>query len=276
LEKLANARPATEFFPAFTAKLRRAMYDETATYFDRLRVEDRSVLELLDSDYTYVNGELARHYGIPGVEGDQLRRVELKPEYHRGGLLGMGSMLALTSHTSRTSPTLRGKYVLEVLLGTPPPPPPPNAAAMLKEERGKEPKSFRELLAQHAGSPSCSGCHQKLDPLGFALENYNAVGAWRESTPEKPLDTSGKLPTGEKLDGAAELKQLLLQRKEQYLRNLTGQLLSYALGRELQDSDEWTIRQVAAGAEKDGYRLSSLISGIVKSVPFQYRRGGKQ
>lgn len=276
LDKLENARPTTEFFPTFTVKLRRAMYQETATFFDTIRQEDRSVLELLDTNYTYVNGDLAKHYGIPGVQGDQLRKVELKPEYHRGGLLGMGSVLAMTSHTFRTSPTLRGKYVLEVLLGTPPPPPPPNAAGLLKEERGKEPKSFREQLAQHAGNPSCSGCHRKLDPLGFALENFDAVGAWRESTPEKPLDASGKLPTGEKFTGATELKQLVLQRKEQYVRNLAGQLLSYALGRELQDSDEWTVRQVAASTEKSGYRFSALVSGIVKSVPFQYRRGSMQ
>jgi len=276
LDKLRAARPSTEFFPAYTGNLRRAMYDETTTFFDTIREEDRSVLELLDSDYTYVNAELAKHYGIPGVDGDRVKRVELKPEYHRGGLLGMGSVLSMTSHTFRTSPTLRGKYVLEVLLGTPPPPPPPNAAGMLKEERGKEPKSFREQLAQHAGNPSCSGCHRKLDPLGFAMENFDAVGAWRESTPERPLDPSGELPTGEKFSGISELKQVVLQRKEQYVRNLTGQLLSYALGRELQDSDEWTIRQVAADTAKDGYRFSTLTAGIVRSVLFQYRRGGKQ
>jgi hypothetical protein len=276
LDKLNTARPSTEFFPAFNSKLRRALYDETFTFFDKLREEDRSVLELLDADYTYVNADLARHYGLPAVTGNEVRRVELKPEDHRGGLLGMGSVLALTSHTFRTSPTLRGKYVLEVLLGTPPPPPPPNAASKLKEERGKEPKSFREQLAQHAGDPSCSGCHRKLDPLGFALDNYDAVGAWRVSTPEKPLDTTGELPTGEKLTGVPELKQVLLRRKDEYVRNLSGQLLSYALGRELQDSDEWTLRQVATDVGKGGYRFSALITEIVKSVPFQYRRGSEQ
>lgn len=276
LDKLNSARPSTEFFPAFNGRLRRAMYEETITFFDQLRLEDRSVLELLDADYTYVNADLAKHYGIPGVEGDQIRRVELKPEYHRGGVLGMGSVLAMTSHTFRTSPTLRGKYVLEVLLGTPPPPPPPNAAGMLKEERGKEPKSFREQLAQHAGNPACAGCHRKLDPLGFAMDNFDAVGAWRESTAEKPLNTTGELPTGERFSNSSELKQVVLERKDQYLRNLTGQLLSYSLGRELQDSDDWTLRQVATDTAKGGYRLSTLITGIVKSIPFQYRRGGKQ
>lgn len=274
LDKLAQARPSTEFFPAFNARLRRAMHEETSTFFDKLREEDRSVLELLDSDYTYVNAELARHYGISGVTGSDMRKVTLKPEYHRGGLLGMGSVLALTSHTFRTSPTLRGRYILDVLLGTPPPPPPPDAAGQLKEEPGKEPKSFREVLAQHAGNPSCSGCHRKLDPLGFALDNYDAVGAWRESTPERPLDTSGELPTREKLKGVDGLKQVLLRRKGEFVRNLVGQMLSYALGRELQDGDEWTIRQVAAASEKREYRFSEIVLGVVKSTPFQYRRPG--
>lgn len=273
LDKLDHARPNTDFFPSFNGRLKRAMHDETATFFDKLRVEDRPVVDLLDSDYTYLNGELARHYGISGVNGEDMQRVALKSEFHRGGLLGMGSVLALTSHTFRTSPTLRGKYILDVIFGTPPPPPPPNAAGMLKEEQGKEPKSFREVLAQHAGNPSCSGCHRKLDPLGFALDNYDAVGVWRESTPDRTLDTTGELPTGEKFKGVGELKQVILKRKADFIRNMTGQLLSYALGRELVDSDEWTIRQVAADAEKQGDRFSALILGIVKSVPFQYRRG---
>lgn len=276
LDRLEKARPTTEFFPAFNARLRRAMYEETATFFDKLREEDRSVLELLDADYTYVNGALARHYGIPGVTGEAMRRVALKPEHHRGGLLGMGSVLALTSHTFRTSPTLRGKYILDVIFGAPPPPPPPDAAGRLKEKEGREPKSFRDVLARHASNPSCSGCHRKLDPLGFALDNYDAVGAWRESAPERTLDTTGELPTGERFRGVAELKAVLLKRKGEFLRNMSGQLLSYALGRELQDSDEWTVRRVAAEAEKEGAKFSALILGIVKSVPFQYRRGARK
>ncbi|MFN3649838.1 MAG: DUF1592 domain-containing protein [Armatimonadota bacterium] len=273
LRKLAQARPSTEFFPAFNARLREAMRQETTLFFDGLRTEDRSVLELLDADYTYLNEELARHYGVEGVSGKELRRVALRPEHRRGGLLGMGSVLALTSHTFRTSPTLRGKYVLEVILGTPPPPPPPNAAGMLQEKQESEAASFRQQLARHASDPSCAGCHRKLDPLGFALDNYDAVGAWRESTPERKLDTTGELPTGEKLTGAADLKRVLLARKREFARNLAAQMLSYALGRELEESDEWTLRETVDGLEKNGYRFSSLVLGITRSVPFQYRRG---
>ncbi len=276
LDGFEKARPSTEFFPAFNQRLRKAMREEAELFFDGLRREDRNVLELLDADYTYANAELAAHYGIPGVENKEMQRVALRPEYHRGGLLGMGAVLATTSHTFRTSPTLRGKYILEVLLGTPPPPPPPNAANQLKEGKGKEATSFREQLAQHAADPSCAGCHRKLDPLGFALDNYDAVGAWRTGSKERPLDTSGVLPTGEKLNGVEELKRVLLARKGQFIRNLSSQLLSYALGRELQESDEWTVRQVAAACEKDGYRMSSLVLGVTRSVPFQYRRGAQQ
>jgi mono/diheme cytochrome c family protein len=271
LDRLRTARPSTEFFPAFNGRLKQAMHQETSTFLDKLREEDRSILDLLHSDYTYLNAELAQHYGIPGVTGKEMQRVPLRPEYRRGGILGMGSILAATSHTFRTSPTLRGEYVLDVLLGTPPPPPPPNAAGMLKEKR--EVKSFRDLLAQHASSASCSGCHRKMDPLGFALDNYNAVGAWRESTPEVPLDVSGELPGGEKFQGVDGLKRILMARKGQFARNMAGRLLSYALGRELVDSDEWTLRQVVAGVEKREYRFSELVLGVVKSVPFQQRRG---
>lgn len=274
LAKLDTARPSTEFFPTFNNNMRRAMREETLAFFDHLRQEDRSVLELLDSDYTYVNADLAKQYGLPPVEGAQMRRVSLPPEAHRGGLLGMGSVLALTSHTSRTSPTLRGKYVLDVLFGTPPPPPPANVS-MIKEEKGKEAVSFREKLAQHAADPSCSGCHRKMDPLGFALDNYNAVGVWRDSRPDQPLDTSGELPSGEKLNGVAELKQVLLRRKGEFARNLAAQALSYALGRELRDTDDFALHQIQVGLERDGYRFSSLVLGVARSVPFQYRKNSE-
>ena len=183
IRKLSDARPSTEFFPTFTQELRKAMYDETATYFDKLREEDRSVLELLNSDYTYLNGPLAQHYKISGVDGPAMRRVSLKPADHRGGLLGMGSILALTSHTFRTSPTKRGKWILEVIFGTPPPPPPANAG-VLKEDSDKKKavKTFREQLARHAGQAACAACHKKMDPLGFALENFDAVGQWRDNS----------------------------------------------------------------------------------------------
>ncbi len=272
LNKLATARPSTEFFPTFTQKLRQAMYDETTTFFDKLREEDRSLVELLNADYTYLNADLAKHYGIAGVDGPQMRRVALKPEEHRGGLLGMGSVLALTSHTSRTSPTMRGKWILDVIFGTPPPPPPPDAG-MLKEEKDKKaPKSFREQLAQHATQPACISCHKRMDPLGFALDNYDAVGAWRDSSGGQKIDATGVLPGGVKLDGVADLKQVLLKRKPEFLRNVTEQMMIYALGRELQHFDEPALRDITTALDKNDNRFSILVLEVVKSYPFQHRR----
>ncbi|MEN9573918.1 MAG: hypothetical protein RL514_1773 [Verrucomicrobiota bacterium] len=276
LGKLANARPSTEFFPTFTSNLRRAMRDEATLFFEHLRTADRSVLELLDADYTFANADLAKHYGLAAVEGVQMRRVSLRPEDHRGGLLGMGGVLAMTSHTHRTSPTQRGKYVLEVLFGTPPPPPPANASQLKEERNKKDPKSFREQLTQHASDATCAGCHKKMDPLGFALDNYDAVGSWRESKPENPLDTTGQLPTGEKLTGAADLKQVLWQRRDQFTRNLAEQLLAYALGRELEFFDECPVNEIQAALAKEEFRFSALVLGVVKSLPFQNRRGPEQ
>jgi mono/diheme cytochrome c family protein len=273
IRKLRDARPSTEFFPTFTQDLRKAMYDETATYFDKIRVEDRSVLELIDSDYTYLNGPLAQHYGIPGVEGPAMRRVRLKPEFHRGGLLGMGSVLALTSHTFRTSPTKRGKWILEVVFGTPPPPPPANAG-VLKEDSDKKKavKTFRELLARHAGQTACAACHKKMDPLGFALENFDAVGAWRDKAGDEPLDTSGELPSGEKFNGFVELKEILRRRRNQFVCNMTEQMMIYALGRELDYYDDGEIQKITSDLERNDYKFSRMVMGIVESYPFQYRR----
>jgi len=207
LRKLADARPSTAFFPTFTPRLRQAMRDEVALFFDKLREEDRGVLELLDADYTYVNEDLAKHYNLPGVQGPQLRRVALKPEDHRGGLLGMAAILTMTSHTSRTSPTLRGKYILDVIFGEPPPPPPADAGTIDEKPRGKEPKTFRELLAQHASQAACASCHAKIDPLGFGLENFDAVGRFRATAGDAPIDATGSLPGGQSFTGPAELKK---------------------------------------------------------------------
>ncbi|HEX8915445.1 MAG TPA: DUF1588 domain-containing protein, partial [Humisphaera sp.] len=251
-----------------------AMADEMSAFFDHLRTEDRSVVELIDADYTFVSADLAKHYGIDGVTGPELKRVALKPELHRGGLLGMGGVLALTSHTSRTSPTQRGKYVLEVILGTPPPPPPPNVGQIDNNKRGKkgEPQTFREQLAAHATQKSCAGCHAKIDPLGFALDNYDAVGAWRDSTKENPLDTTGVLPGGQKIDGVAELKKVLLDRKDDVVRNLAEQMLTYATGRRTDYFDEPTIRGTAEAAKANGYRFSEIVKGVVTSPAFKMRR----
>lgn len=273
LRKLADARPSTEFFPTFNQAMRQAMYDEAATFFDKLREEDRPILDLLDADYTYVNEDLAKHYGIPGVVGKEMRRVSLPPDAHRGGLLGMGAILALTSHTSRTSPTMRGKWVLEVVFGTPPAPPPPNVGTIDDHQnKGKEPKTFRELLAQHAHEPSCAACHAKIDPLGFALENFDAVGHWRETANDRPVDASGRLPTGETFVGVPGLKQILLSRRDQFVRNLAEQMLIYALGRELEDCDDRAVTAIVADLKKNDYRFSALVLGVVDRFAFRHRR----
>ncbi|MBV8881462.1 MAG: DUF1592 domain-containing protein [Planctomycetaceae bacterium] len=275
LRKLDYARPSTEFFPTFNNKLKQAMKDEATTFLDKLREEDRSVLDLLDCDYAWLNGDLAKHYGIPGVEGKEFRRVALKPEWHRGGLIGMGAVLALTSHTSRTSPTLRGKWILESIYGTPPPPPPPDAGTIKEQKKGAEPKTFRELMAIHATQPACASCHRRIDPLGFALENYDAVGAWRDTQGGKPLDSAGVLPSGEAFDGLNGLKAVLLKSREAFERNLIEQMFSYALGRDVLDGDECALREIQAAAGRNGHRYSSIVIGIVKSFPFGHRKNSE-
>lgn len=272
LEKLKTARPTTEHFPTYTIALRSAMRAETLMFFDKLREEDRSVLELLDCDYVYVNKDLAQHYGISGVNHQELRRVTIEPGVHRGGLLGMGSVLSMTSHTHRTSPTQRGKYILDVIYGQPPPPPPADAGLLKEEANGADAATFREQLAHHARDPSCVSCHKRMDPLGFALDNYNAVGQWRESSAERPLDTSGRLPTGESFNGVAELKQVLLKHQDQFVRNLVEQAFSYAMGRTIVDADEATLRQIQEQVAASEYKFSSLMIGIATSFPFQHRR----
>ncbi len=274
VNNIESARPTTEFFPTFNDGMKRAMREEITRFCDNLRTEDRPVLDLLASDYTFVNADLARLYGIEGVTSKDFQRVALKPEMHRGGVLGMGVMLAVTSHTNRTSPTKRGKWVLDVVFGNPPPPPPANAG-MFKDEghNKKEPKDFREKLAQHASDPTCAACHVKMDPLGFGLDNYDPIGAWRPTNAE--LNTSGVLPGGQKFGGADELRLILWQRRDQFVRNAVGQMLTYALGRELDYFDEGQITRIKTAADQNGDRLSSIVLGIVKSYPFQYRRNAQ-
>jgi len=274
LKQFNRVRPSTEHFPTFTRKLRDAMLQEATTFFDKLREDDRPVLDLLDADYTYLNEELARHYGIEGVKGNEFRRVALEPQHHRGGLLGMAAVLAMGAETSRTSPTLRGKWVLEVLFGTPPPPPPANAGRLKDDgKKDKAPRTFREKMTLHAKDPSCAACHSRIDPLGFALEQYDAIGAWRETVGDAAVDCSGQLPTGERFRGAAELKVVLRKKQDAFVRNLVEQMLSYALGRDLGDEDESAVREAKARLEKNEYRFSALIIGVAESLPFRWRRG---
>ncbi|HEX3132497.1 MAG TPA: DUF1592 domain-containing protein [Planctomycetota bacterium] len=277
INHLDRARPSQQNFPAFTPQLRQAMYDETMRFVDELRLTDGSLLDLLKSDYTFVNEELAKHYGIDGVVGPELRKVTLKPEQHRGGVLGMGSVLAMTSHTFRTSPTLRDKWVLEVLLGTPPPPPPADVKKI--EETGaaggKAASSFREQLEQHVTDPTCAGCHKKMDPLGFALDSYDAIGAWRSGTKERPLDTSGMLPSGQKIAGVDDLRTVLWKERPRFSHNLVEQFLLYALGRDQILADEALIADLVSKLDTDNHRFSTLVTGVVTSTPFTLRKNAE-
>lgn len=270
-ELKATAQPDEEKFPEFTASLREAMYQETIQFFDSIIQEDRSLLQLLDADYTYVNEELAKLYAINGVKGKEMQRVELKDK-NRGGVLGMGAVLTLTSYPKRTSPVLRGKWVLEEILGTPPPPPPPLVKSLPQNDKTVDGLTMRQQLEKHRSVAECAGCHSRMDPLGFGLENFDAIGRWRTTTRDDKVDASGVMPTGEKFEGPAELKKVLLNRKADFSRNLTEKMLAYALGRGLEYYDVPTVKQISKKLAENEYRSSVLISEIVKSYPFQYRR----
>ena len=272
LGRLRNALPSREVFPALTNSLKDAMDDETRGFFNNLRTNDASILDLIDCDYAFVNEELARHYGIDGVSGKELRRVALRPELHRGGLLGMSSILTLTSHTDRTKPTARGKWILQVILGTPPSPPPADVGNLKEDRADHAPQTIREKLAQHASNPTCAACHRKIDPLGFALENYDAIGTWREHVGDAPVDNVGQLPGGDKFVGVDGLKKVLRQKQDLFIRNLTVQMMTYALGRQTQYQDELAVADIADRLRAEDHRFSALIRGVVTSRPFQYRR----
>jgi hypothetical protein len=271
LRNIRDASPDADLFPDFDENLREAFLQETSLFFESQLKDDRSVVELLSADYTYVNERLARHYDIPNVYGSRFRRIMLA-DSHRGGLLGQGSLLTVTSYPNRTSPVLRGKWLLETILGTPPPPPPPDVPALQERGEGGKIASVRERLEAHRANPACSGCHSVMDPLGFALENFDPVGRWRTHDAGTPVDASGALPSGAKFEGVAGLRGLLLQQREQFATNVTDRLMAYALGRGIEYYDLPSIRKIARAAAPDDYRWSSIILGIVKSAPFQMRR----
>jgi hypothetical protein len=232
--------------------------------------EDRSVLDLLKADYTYLNERLAKHYGIPHIYGSHFRRVEVSDESHRGGLLSHGSILSVTSYATRTSPVIRGHWILENILGTPTPPPPPNVPALKDVVVGAE-LPIRERLAQHRSNKACASCHKIMDPIGFALENYDAVGAWRDHEFGKPVDSVGGLPGDGRIDGVAGLETGILKRPEKFVGTMTEKLLTYALGRGIEANDGPTVREVVRHASKNQFRFSEVIWGIVKSPAFQMR-----
>jgi hypothetical protein len=270
LRNLRNAQPHADDFPDFDDNLRHAFQRETELLFESVMREDRSVVDLLRADYTFVNERLARHYGIPNVYGSQFRRVPVTDDA-RKGLLGHGSFLTLTSHATRTSPVLRGKFVLENILGTPPPPPPPDVPTLKENEKGQKPKTMREQMAEHRANPTCASCHKIMDPIGFALDNFDAVGAWRTEDAGAPIDVSGELTDGTRIDGVVSLRKAILARPDLFAGTMTEKLLVYALGRGLDDHDMPVVRAILRTAAAHDYRFSSLIHGVVGSVPFQMR-----
>ena len=264
------ARPDATIFN-FDEFLRAAFMEETTLFVTSIVREDRSIFDLLDADYTYLNQRLAEHYGIPNVYGSQFRRVTIT-DPNRRGLLGQGSILTVTSYPNRTSVVQRGKWVLENLLGNPPPPPPPNVPALEAISSGKT-MTMREQMQAHRANPICSSCHSRMDPIGFALENYDGVGRWRDTDRGLPIDPSGVLPDGTPFSGPAGLRQVLMTRfKDTFVHNSTEKLMTYALGRGVEYYDQPAVRTIMRNAAKDNYRISSLVFGIVNSVPFQMRR----
>jgi mono/diheme cytochrome c family protein len=270
LRNLRNVQPHADDFPDFDDNLRHAFQRETEMLFESVMREDRSVVDLLRADYTFVNERLARHYGMPNVYGSQFRRVPVTDDA-RKGLLGHGSFLTLTSHATRTSPVLRGKFVLENILGTPPPPPPPDVPTLKENEKGQKPKTVREQMAEHRANPTCASCHKIMDPIGFALDNFDAVGAWRTEDAGAPIDASGELTDGTRIDGVVSLRKAILARPDLFAGTMTEKLLVYALGRGLDHQDMPVVRAILRTAAAHDYRFSSLILGVVDSVPFQMR-----
>ncbi len=271
LRRMRTVTPEVNAFPGFDDNLRAALVRETQLFLaDQFR-HDRSVVDLLTADYTFVNERLARHYGIEGVYGSRFRRVTWTDEKRRG-LLGHGSILTVTSLATRTSPVVRGKWVLENILGTPPPPPPPDVPELPDRVDSGEVQSMRTRMEAHRANPVCASCHARMDPLGFALEHFDAVGKWRDTEAEAPIDASGALPDGTTFDGLPALREILFERRGEFVATVTGKLLTYALGRGIEYFDRPAIRAIVRESERDDYRWSSLILALVRSQPFQMRR----
>ncbi len=270
LRNLQSVNPAGEDFPNFDENLRQAFRTETEMFVGSVFREDRSVMDLLTANYTFVNERLAKHYGIPNIYGSQFRRITVTDDARRG-LLGQGSILTVTSYPTRTSPVLRGKWILENILGTPPPAPPPNVPALKENDEGGKITTVRERLEEHRRNPACATCHRVMDPLGFSLDNFDAIGQWRSKEAGLPIDASGQLADGTKVNGVVDLRRALLLHPERFVGTMTEKLMTYALGRGLEYYDMPVVRSIARDAARDDYRFSSIVMGIVKSTPFQMR-----
>jgi hypothetical protein len=271
LRNLQSVNPASEDFPNFDENLRQAFRKETEMFVGSVFREDRNVTDLLTANYTFVNERLARHYGIPNIYGSQFRRVAVTDDARRG-LLGQGSILTVTSYPTRTSPVLRGKWILENILGTPPPAPPPNVPALKENDEGGKVTTVRERLEEHRKNPACATCHRVMDPLGFSLDSFDAVGQWRSKEAGLPIDASGQLADGTKVNGVVDLRKALLQHPERFVGTMTEKLMTYALGRGLEYYDMPVVRSIARDAGRNDDRFSSIVMGIVKSTPFQMKR----
>jgi len=293
LRPLKNFQPDAKQFPNFDERLRLAMFKETELFFEAIIKEDHSILDIIDADFTFLNPELARHYGLAdtvgnrfgekkprrggrGFKENEFTRVSLAGSEQRGGILTQASVLCVTSNPTRTSPVKRGRWVLEQLLGTPPPPPPPNVPELPADAKASATGSLRQRMEQHRANPSCANCHAKMDPLGFAFENYNAVGAFRTKDGEFPIDASGVLPDGKKFDGPKELKAILKEKKELFSRCLAEKMLIYAAGRGLEHYDKRAVDAICQKIATEDFKFSALVIEIVKSDPFRMKRGAKE
>ena len=272
LRNLNSMTPDMRLYPGFDDNLRQAFRQETELFFESIMREDRSVLDLLRANYSFVNERLAKHYGIPNIYGSRFRRVTFDKDAMRGGLLRHGSVLTVTSYATRTSPVIRGKWILENLLGVVPPPPPPFVPALKESHDSGKLLTMRQRLAQHRDNPACSSCHKLMDPVGFSLENFDAVGRWRTIDAATVIDAAGGLPDGSKFDGVTGLEQAILARPDIFASAFTGKLLTYALGRGVEPSDAAAVRQIVRATQPQDYRFSSFILQIVNSTPFQMRR----
>ncbi|MEM7014739.1 MAG: DUF1592 domain-containing protein, partial [Verrucomicrobiota bacterium] len=267
----SRANPDEKRYPQFTFQLRVAMYRESAEFFEHLLVSNASAYDLIDCNYAFLNEQLANHYRIPGVTGNELRKVQL-PNRNRGGVLGMGSVLVATSLPLRSSPAVRGDYVLTELLGIPPPEPPMNVEQLPEDDREVGAKSFREALEQHRQDPNCKSCHETIDPIGFGMENFDAIGRWRTKQNGHDIDAAGVMPDGSQITSPADIKQFVMKDKELFVRTMVEKLLSYALGRELTPYDRPVIAQISEKVIADDGKIVTAFVEVAKSYPFRFRR----
>ena len=270
-----EVKPDEKLFPQYyDAEIQSAIKYEPILFFQEILAQNLPLTNLIDSDFSFMTNKLSRFYGLTIKDmTQQPKRAALPEDSHRGGILGMAAVMAVSSYPQRTSPVLRGKWILETLLGTPPPPPPPDVPDLKEEHAGEAPRTLRERLEEHRRNAVCASCHARIDPLGFPLENYDVLGRWRTEDAGKPIDTAGELPDGTKIGDVAALKKVLLERKVAFFRHLTSKLLGYALGRGLTPADACTVDRIADSLEGEQFKSQALIRGIVLSVPFRYQTG---